>query len=77
MLSLPSFFASATSSFIGISLPFSGGFAAAARPREASAAPGAERIVRPVAAATLRRSIWERLIPSSSSLRQNSTSCAS
>ena len=75
-LSLPSFFAAAISAAMFAAVPLSGGAAAAPRPA-ARAAAGAERTVRPAAAAMLRFSICDRLIPSSSSLRQNSISCSS
>ena len=47
------------------------------RDAAADATAGLERIVSPAAAAALRFSSCERLIPSSASLRQNSCSCAS
>ena len=62
-LSLPSFFASAMSSVIErAALPLSGG--AMRMPRSlAQARPGLERTVSPAAAAMLRLSICDRLIP--------------
>jgi hypothetical protein len=57
-------------------LPFSGGVAPSFT-RPPKAVEGAARMLSPKAAATLRRSIDERLMPSSSSLAQNSISWAS
>ena len=75
MLSLPSFFAALTSAASPALLPCSGG-ASPARlmPNAVLALP---MIVRPNAAAALRRSIDDRLMPSSESFAQNSTSWAS
>ena len=76
VLRCPSFFAAATISAMLAFVPWSGGVAFT-RARAASAAGDADITVRPNAAAALRRSIVRRLMSSSASSRQNSTSCSS